>query len=161
MTAKRHGVRVTTALLFIALALRGDPLFACDDYILTEEALNGILDNSLGKLRALTSEHSVRVDPGDAACYLKMKVTLFGCELSACSKAVANLRKLGIEQFTINGCGELFALARQDPIVKTSYTDVTDKIRAHCGSDAFQISNLLPERSGANGVVRLVLVPIQ
>ena len=167
MTVERLRARLICVPLLLALAFSANALLACDEYVLSEEDLSKILDDTLGGLKPFVTSRSVKVEPENATCYLKMQVSVEAlagavkCTLSACSIGVADGQKLGINSFHINGCDQIFNLVGADRNIKTVYTDVSKKINEHCGTDAYRITGVVPQRSSAGGSVRLVLAPTQ
>jgi len=83
------------------------------------------------------------------------------CEASACSTGVAVDKKLGINGFQISGCDSLFNFTKLSRKINTVFTDVTEKIHSHCGSDAYRIDSIVPERVGSEGSIKLILLPLK
>ena len=166
MTVERLRARLVCIPFLFALAFSANVLVACDDYILSEEDLSKILDDTLGALKPFVTSRSVRVEQEKASCYLKMQISVEAlagavkCTLSACSIGVADNRRLGINSFHVNGCDQLFNFLAIDRNIKTVYTDASKRIIEHCGTEAYRISSVVPQRSSSGGFVRLVLTPI-
>ena len=156
--------RFNRSVRAIALAMLLHPAAGltanCPDLLMTEDRLEKILDDALGPLKAAAQSRSVSIAP-DSACYLKMTVdvntALVGlpglqCSLSGCSTALFDDQRIGIQRFDVAGCEFAFQLLRLPPRVNAAYADASKDIAQHCGSAAFRIAGVKPERNASGGV---------
>lgn len=147
------------ALSGAVLALDGDDT-ECSDLRLSEADLTKVLDSSLGSLRDYVVTRQVLVDSSIPACYLKMSldIDVFGavkCTAKACSTAVHEGGRLGIQAFKVAGCNAVFDLTGASRHVGTSWTDVEQKAQTHCGRPGFELAGLKPQGSPGSGSVLL------
>lgn len=138
---------------------------SCPDYPLTQAELTQIFDSTLGGARAFVLGRRVVVDARNAACYLRMQldVGIGGqklCTASACTVGVFDGSRLGVRAFSIAGCDQVFAIGGMSRRVGTAWTDITDRMRLHCGSDRFRISGMVAEGPAQGGTVRLSFEPL-
>lgn len=76
MIVDRFLARLICIPVIFALAIPANAALACEDYVLSEGELSAILDSSLGELQPFVTDSSVKVEPQDASCYLKMRVSV-------------------------------------------------------------------------------------
>jgi hypothetical protein len=155
--------------LFLALASGvGKAWSACGDYSLSQAELTSILDGALGDIRSFVLDRQVTVDAKQPGCYLQMRLDVGvelgpirqSCRASACSVGLASGTQIGIRTFSIGGCDVIFQATGQSREIKTVYADIADRIRAHCGSDQYRISKVVPSGAPGQGVVRLSFEPL-
>jgi hypothetical protein len=150
--------RITLAIAVSIVGACATPALSdCPDYILSEQELTSILGGTFGALSPYVLDHSVRVRAAEE-CYLYMhlRLAIKGieiCQVSGCSIAVADGKRLGIREFEVQGCDAIFS--RISRKVGTTFADVSGTISQHCGSASYRIHSITPESQEGVGRIRL------
>jgi len=142
---------VASTVLVLPASAVGTP--RCADMFVDADDLNEILDQTLGSLRGLVDRRSVVIDVANPACYLRISLSSSAlgqsgsaCRLDGCSSVVVDRHMVALRDFDVAGCDVVFdglGLSRHVPL---HYTDASARIRQHCGSPDFDISEIRIDR---------------
>ena len=155
--------RSRLGILGMLALVAGQPLFARDcDILLGPAELEADLDQVLGSWSALAAERHVSIDPGNAACYVQIRIVVNAplgadCVLDACSVAIFKEQNIGLQAFEVHGCDALLSVLAVSRHVPTALTDASKQIATHCGSDRFEFSSAHPVMVNGHPRVRVQL----
>jgi hypothetical protein len=162
---------VLAAAALLAAASAPPPALAaaakCPDMIVSASDLDEILNQTLGSYRDLVDQHKVVIDPANSACYVRFTLgstalpQLGGsaCNLGGCSTVLGRQQSVALREFDVTGCDGVFDLLGLSRHVPSHYVDASARIRQHCGSADFEISDVSVVQVGGEPKIRFGFRP--